>query len=90
MAILGSDEGGDSNIDGIIGGVRGMAGGAEGATSGIGSVKGTVGADALLSLVSQLAMAPLVALDVECLDALVQLGLPGLYHRLSYSFICRE
>ena len=46
---IGSDEGGGSDIDGIIGGVRGVAGGAEGATSGIGSVEGTVGAGALVS-----------------------------------------
>ena len=49
MVILGSDEGGGSNIDGITGGVHGVAGGAEGATSGIGSIEGTVGADALMS-----------------------------------------
>ena len=50
MAILGSDEGGGSDIDGITKGVRGMAGGAEGATSGIGSVEGTTGAGALMSV----------------------------------------
>ena len=49
MAILGSDEGGGFDIDGIIGGVRGVAGGAEGATSGIGFVEGIVGAGALMS-----------------------------------------
>ena len=49
MAILGSDEGEGSDIDGIIGGVRGVAGGAEGATSGIGFVEGTTGAGALMS-----------------------------------------
>ena len=49
MAILGSNEGGGSDIDGITEGVRGMAGGAEGATSGIGSIEGTVGVDALMS-----------------------------------------
>ena len=48
MAILGSNEGGGFDIDGITGGVRGMAGGAEGATSGIGSIEGIVGADALM------------------------------------------
>ena len=49
MAILGSDEGGGSNIDGIIGGVHGVVGGAEGATSGIGYVEGTTGAGTLMS-----------------------------------------
>ena len=49
MAILGSDEGEGSHIDGITKGVRGVAGGAEGATSGIGSVEGTTGAGALKS-----------------------------------------
>ena len=49
MGILGSDEGGGSDIDGITGGVRGVAGGAEGATSSIGSVEGTAGAGALMS-----------------------------------------
>ena len=49
MAILGSDEGGGFDIDGIIGGVRGVAGGAEGATSGIGYVEGTTGAGTLMS-----------------------------------------
>ena len=49
MVILGSDEGGGSDIDGITGGVHGVAGGAEGVTSGIGSVEGTVGAGALMS-----------------------------------------
>ena len=38
MAILGSDERGGSDIDGITGGVPGVAGGAEGVTSGIGAV----------------------------------------------------
>ena len=37
IAILGSDEGGGSDVAGITGGVRGVAGGAEGATSSIGS-----------------------------------------------------
>ena len=49
MAILGSDEGGGSDIDGITEGVHGVTGGAEGATSGIGSIEGIVGADALMS-----------------------------------------
>ena len=49
MAILGSNQGGGSDIDGITEGVCGVTEGAEGATSGIGSVEGTVGADALLS-----------------------------------------
>ena len=50
MAILGSDEGGGSDIDGITGGVRGVVGGAEGVTSSIGFVEGTVGAGALMSV----------------------------------------
>ncbi|KAL6329697.1 hypothetical protein AAG906_027252 [Vitis piasezkii] len=41
-------------------------------------------------LVSQPVVAPLATLDVESLDALVQLRLPSLHHRLSYSSICRE
>ena len=41
-------------------------------------------------LVSQPVVAPLAALDVEYLDVLVQLGLPSLHHRLSYSSIFRE
>ena len=49
MAILGSDEGGGFDIDGITGGVHGVAGGANGATSGIGSIEGTARADALMS-----------------------------------------
>ena len=49
IAILGSDEGEGSDVARITGGVCGVAGGAEGATSGIGSVKGTVGAGALMS-----------------------------------------
>ena len=49
MAILGSDEGGGSDIDGIIGRVHGVVGGAEGATSGIGSIEGTAGVGALKS-----------------------------------------
>ena len=49
MAILGSDERGGSDIDGITGGVPGVAGGAEGVTSSIGSIEGTVGAGALMS-----------------------------------------
>ena len=50
MVILGSDEGGDSDIDGITRGVYGVTGGAEGATSGIGSVEGTEGEGALMSV----------------------------------------
>ena len=50
MVILGSDDREGSDIDGITRGVRGVAGGAEGATSGIGSIKGTVGADTLMSI----------------------------------------
>ena len=50
IAILGSDEGEGSDVVGITWGVRGVAGGAEGATSGIGSVEGTVGAGALMSV----------------------------------------
>ena len=49
MAILDSDGGGGSDVDGITGGVPGVVGGAEGATSGIGPVEGTVGAGALMS-----------------------------------------
>ena len=49
MAILGSDGGGGSDVDGITGRVPGVAGGAEGAkTSGIGLVEGTAGAGALM------------------------------------------
>ena len=50
MAILGSDEGGGFDIDGITVGVRGVEGGAEGATSSIGSIEGTAGARALMSV----------------------------------------
>ena len=50
MVILGSDEGGGSDIDGITRGVYSVTGGAEGATSGIGSVEGTEGAGALMSV----------------------------------------
>ena len=49
MTILGLDEGGGSDIDGITGGVCGVARGAEGATSGIGSIEGTAGVGALMS-----------------------------------------
>ena len=49
MTILGSNEGGGSDIDGITGRVRCVAGEAEGATSGIVSVEGTIGAGALMS-----------------------------------------
>ena len=49
MAILGSNEGEDSDIDGITWGVHGVAGGAKGETSGIGSVEGTIGVGALMS-----------------------------------------
>ena len=49
MAILGSDEGGGSDMNGITGGVRGVAGGAEGTTSGIDSIEGTAGVGALIS-----------------------------------------
>ena len=49
MAILDSDRGGGSDVDGTIGGVPGVARGVEGATSGIGPVEGTVGAGALMS-----------------------------------------
>ena len=87
MEILGSDEEKGSDVAGITGGVHGVAGGAEGATSGIGSVEGTAGAGALMSAGISTGMAPLTALDVECLDALLQLGLPGLHYRLSYSSI---
>ena len=90
MVILGSDEEEDSDVAGITGGVCGVAGGAEGVTSGIGSIEGIAGAGALMSAVSQPAVAPLAALDVEYLDALLQLGLPALHYRLSYSSICRE
>ena len=48
MAILGSDGGGGSDVDGITGGVPGVAGGAEGATLGIGPIEGTIGAGALM------------------------------------------
>ena len=48
IAILGSDEGGGSDMGGITGGVRGVAGGAEGATLGIGST-GATWAGALMS-----------------------------------------
>ena len=50
MAILVSNEEEGSDVAGIIGGGRGVAGGAEGVTSGIGSVEGTVGAGALMSV----------------------------------------
>ena len=49
MAILDSDRGEGSDVDGITGGVLGVVGGAEGATSGIGLGEGTVGAGALMS-----------------------------------------
>ena len=49
VAILGSDEGGGSTVNGITGGVYGVAGRAEGATSGVGYVEGTAGAGALMS-----------------------------------------
>ena len=49
MAILGSDRGGGSDVDGITSGVPGVAGGAEGVTSGIGPVEGTTRASALMS-----------------------------------------
>ena len=41
-------------------------------------------------LVSLWAVAPVAALHVESLDALLQLGLLALHYRLSYSSICRE
>ena len=49
MAILDSDRGGGSDVDGITGGVPGMVEGANGATSGIGPIEGTAGAGALMS-----------------------------------------
>ena len=48
MAILDSDRGGGSDVDGITGGVPGMVEGANGATSGIGPIEGTAGAGALI------------------------------------------
>ena len=50
IAILGSDEEEGSDVARITGGVRGVVGGAKGATSGIGSVEGTTGAGALMSV----------------------------------------
>ena len=50
MVVLGSNEEEGSDIVGITGGVCGVAGRAEGVTSGIGSVEGTAGAGALLSV----------------------------------------
>ena len=41
-------------------------------------------------LVSQWAVAPVAALHVESLDALLQLGPLALHYRLSYSSICQE
>ena len=49
MAILDSDGGGGSDVDGTIGGVPGVAGGVESATLGIGPVKSTAGVGALMS-----------------------------------------
>ena len=49
MAILDSNEGGGSDVDGITGKVVGVAGGAKGATSGIGLVEATVRVGALMS-----------------------------------------
>ena len=43
VAILGSDEGGGSTVNGITGGVYGVAGRAEGATSGMGFGEATTG-----------------------------------------------
>ncbi|RVW38459.1 hypothetical protein CK203_082345 [Vitis vinifera] len=62
----------------------------QGATSGIGSIEGTAGQMLSCQLVFEPAVAPLAAVDVESMDVLVQLGLPALHHRLSYSSICRE
>ena len=50
MAILDSDGGGGSDVDGITGGVPGVAGRVEGATSGIGPVEGITGAKTLISV----------------------------------------
>ena len=50
MAILDSDGGGGSDVDGITGGVPGVARGSEGATLGIGPIEGIVGAGALMSI----------------------------------------
>ena len=41
-------------------------------------------------LVSLWVVAPVAALHVESLDALLQLGLLALHYRLSYSSICQE
>ena len=82
MVILGSNEGGGSDIDGITEGVCGVTEGAEGATSGIGSVEGTVGTDALLS----------AGISTGCGSSGYSgpVGLPGLHYRMSYSSIYRE
>ena len=50
MVVLGSNEEEGSDVAGITGGSRGVAGEAKDATSGIGSVEGTIGAGALVSV----------------------------------------